>query len=60
MNAARNTDVVVRVPEHSGSFNAVVTDARGVEVDSFAVDLVPGLHSMTVPVSGMVSLTGVP
>jgi alpha-galactosidase len=60
LNATHGTDVVIRVPEHLGAFDATITDALGVEAAAFSVDLSPGLHSMTVPISGMVSLTRAP
>jgi len=57
VNAARNTEVVVRVAEDMGAFRATVTNAMGAVVDSFPMELEAGLHSIPVPVSGMASLT---
>ena len=45
--------------EDLGTYRATVTDARGAMVDSFSIDFAPGLRSMAVPVSGMVSLARV-
>lgn len=56
VNATRNTAVIMRAAQDLGSYHATVTDARGTVVDPFSIDLAPGLRSMTVPVSGTVSL----
>ena len=56
VNAARNTEVVLRIAEDLGQYQATVTNSQGATVRSFPIGLTQGLQSITVPISGMVSL----
>jgi len=56
VNASRRSAVVLRVPHDLGPFQATIRDVQGRVVDTRGLDLTAGLHQLTVPVSGMVSL----
>lgn len=56
VNAARETDVVLRAPHALGIFEATIRDVKGTLIYAETIDSAADLKSLRIPVSGMVSL----